>query len=251
MWAYLTTAIVAFILAVTVFNMNREPEMLPVIRIAAPLKATASMIIIHGLGDSGSGWTFMADEFHKHEEFKHINFIFPNAPTGPLYVNGNQPIARWFNIFEFGNPYAQQDEEGYWSSCKKMENLINQEVKNGIPSERVIVGGFSQGAVLSLGLAISYNKKLAGILNMSGIFAMKKGIPSRIKTVNFDTPIFHGHGDIDPVFNIVFARQTAEYFKALGFKDYQFHEYIGMVHQTCSDEMNDIENFVRKALPPQ
>ncbi len=251
MWAYFSTVIAAFILAITTSDMNTESEMLPAIRIAAPLKATATMIIIHGLGDSGAGWTFMAEEFHKREEFKHINFIFPNAPTGPLFVNGNQPTSRWFNIFEFGNPSAQQDEEGYWNSCSKITDIISKEVKSGVPSERIIVGGFSQGAVLSLGLAISYERKLAGILNMSGIFAMKKGVSSHIKTVNFDTPIFHGHGDIDPVFNIIFARQTAEYFRALGFKDYQFHEYIGMVHQTCSDEMNDIENFVRKALPPQ
>ncbi|QPG75808.1 hypothetical protein FOA43_003170 [Brettanomyces nanus] len=230
-------------------SSSADNDMLPVIRIAAPAKATASMIIVHGLGDSGEGWTFMSDMFHQHDEFKHINFIFPSAPEKPLYVNGNQPVARWFNIYEFGNPFGKQDEEGYWKSCKYIDSLVKKEIDAGISSDRIVVGGFSQGAVLSLGLAASCEHKLGSIVNMSGIFAMRKALDKHLNDNNKETPIFHGHGDLDPVFNVQYARDTAELFKSLGFKNYDYHEYVGMVHTTCPDELRDIANFVKRTIP--
>lgn len=223
--------------------------MLPVIRIPAPLEATASMIIIHGLGDSGDGWTFMADQFQKHKEFQHINFIFPSAPASPLHISDNQPVSHWFDIFEMGNPHAKQDEIGFWNSCGKINDLIHDEMKHGIPSNRIVVGGFSQGAVISLGMAVSCDEQLGGIVDMSGIFAMRQAIDKHLTGKNFNTPIFHGHGDVDPVFNIEYARDTASYFRHLGFKDYEFHEYVGMVHTTNDEEMLDIEAFLKKVIP--
>ncbi|VEU21226.1 DEKNAAC102120 [Brettanomyces naardenensis] len=223
--------------------------MLPVIRVSAPARATASFIVCHGLGDSGEGWTFLAEEFHKHDEFKHINFIFPNAPVKPLYINGNAPVSHWFNIYEFGNPFARQDEEGFWKSCSDINDLVKKEIDSGIPSERIVVGGFSQGGIVSLGIAASSDKKLAGFVDMSGIFAMKGSLGKHLKDTNKHTPIFHGAGDLDPVFNIQYARDTAKFFKSLGFTDYQFHEYIGMVHTTCPDEIQDIAAFIRRVIP--
>lgn len=222
---------------------------LSVIRVTAPSTPTASVIIVHGLGDSGAGWTFLSDYFHKKEEYKHINFIFPNAPIKPLAVMGNQQTSQWFNIFEFGNPNAKQDDDGFWKSCELIEDLVSTEVENGIPANRVAVGGFSQGGVVSLGLAASAKEKLAGFVVMSGIFAMSKDVAKHETDVNKNTPIFHGHGDLDPVFNVQYARDTAALFKKWGFSDYQYHEYTGMVHTTCPEELTDIANFLKKVVP--
>lgn len=223
---------------------------LNVLRVNAPVKATGTVIIMHGLGDSGHGWKFLSDLLHQYDQFKSVNFIFPNAPIKPLTAAGGERISQWFDFFEIGNPNARQDEDGYWKSVDDITQLINDETsKNGIDPSKIIVGGFSQGASLSLGIAASYDKKLAGILCLSGFFSMKQGIVSRLKETNKNTPIFHGHGDLDPMISINFAKSTAKYFKDdLGFVKYDFHEYPGMTHSTCNEEISDIADFITKNL---
>lgn len=221
---------------------------LNVLRVNAPVKATSSVIIMHGLGDSADGWKFLSDMLHGYEQFQSVNFIFPNAPVKPLTVAGGQPISQWFDIYEMGNPNARQDEEGYWTSVSRITNLIEDEVNNGIDASNIIVGGFSQGASISLGVNASYNKKLAGILCLSGFFSMKQGLPSRLTDINKQTNIFHGHGDLDPVININYARSTEKYFKELGFANYTLKEFPGMAHSTCNEELSDIAQFITKNL---
>ncbi|GMF06772.1 unnamed protein product [Ambrosiozyma monospora] len=117
---------------------------LSLLKVAAPAKATATMIIIHGLGDSGQGWTFLSDAFHQMPDFQHINFVFPNAPTKPLSVAGGQLVPQWFDIYEFGNPNAKSDVPGFFNTVDQIKDLVKKEVENGIPAERVLIGGFSQ-----------------------------------------------------------------------------------------------------------
>lgn len=49
-----------------------------------------------------------------------------------------------------GNPRDDEDEEGLWASVKSIQSLVEEEVKAGIKEERIVVGGFSQGAAISL-----------------------------------------------------------------------------------------------------
>lgn len=220
-----------------------------VLRVNAPIKATGTVIILHGLGDSADGWKFLSNMLHQYEQFKSVNFIFPNAPIKPLTVAGGQRISQWFDIFEMGNPHARQDEDGYWNTVSNISSLIDEETKKGIDSSKIIVGGFSQGGSVSLGVAASYDKKLAGILCLSGFFNMKQGVHSRLRDINKNTPIFHGHGDLDPMININIARSTAKYFKDnLGFTNYDLREYPGMTHSTCNEEISDIADFISKNL---
>lgn len=222
---------------------------LNVLRVNAPANATASIIILHGLGDSAHGWSFLSEFLHHNPSFQHVNLIFPNAPIKPLTCANGQRISQWFDIYEMGNPNAKMDEDGYWTNVSKVNNLIENEVNNGIDASKIIVGGFSQGASLSLGVAASYEKKLAGILSLSGFFAMKHGIKTRLTDANKSTPIYHGHGDCDPVIGIEYARMTAKYFKEeLGFTDYTLKEFPNMAHSTCNEEMQDIIEFFKKNL---
>lgn len=236
------TFILVAIIAVFTMSLN-------VLRVKAPAKVTGTVIILHGLGDSADGWKFLSDMLHQYDQFKGVNFIFPNAPIKPLTVAGGQRVAQWFDIFEMGNPNARQDEEGYWNSVANISKLIDEESKNGVNPSKIIVGGFSQGASISLGIAASYHQKLAGILCLSGFFNMKQGIQSRLKDVNKQTPIFHGHGDLDPVINISMARAAHKLFTDnLGFTNYDLHEYSGMAHSTCNEEISEIADFIAKNL---
>lgn len=217
---------------------------LNVLRVNAPKTATSSVIIMHGLGDSADGWKFLSDMLHQYEPFNNVNFIFPNAPVKPLSIAGGQMVSQWFDIYDMGNANARQDEDGYWNSVRKISNIIDDEINNGIDPSKIVVGGFSQGASLSLGIAASYEKKLGGILCLSGFFNMRKGITSRLCDINKETAIFHGHGDMDQMININMARDAANYYKGLGFTNYNLKEYPGMGHSTCNEEITDIADFL-------
>ena len=252
---YIHVVLICLAFLIWVFKFKERPTetdtdtmALNVLRVNAPKTATSSIIIMHGLGDSSEGWKFLSDMLHQHETFQSTNFIFPNAPIKPLTIANGGLVSQWFDIFEMGNPNARQDEDGYWNSINKIKNLIDDEINNGIEPSKIIVGGFSQGASLSLGIASTYEKKLGGILCLSGFFNMKKGIKERIVDINKDTDIFHGHGDLDPMININMARDAATYFKGLGFNNYKLKEYHGMGHSTCNEEISDIVEFLSKHI---
>jgi predicted esterase len=74
-------------------------------------------------------------------------WILPNAPTIPITVNGGVRMPGWFDIKSLGDITARQDEEGMLKSVNLVHKLIAEEVDAGISSDKIVVGGFSQGIV--------------------------------------------------------------------------------------------------------
>ncbi|KAL4699250.1 hypothetical protein H8959_011907, partial [Pygathrix nigripes] len=69
-------------------------------------------------------------------------------------------MPSWFDITGL-SPDSQEDESGIKQAAENIKALIDQEVKNDIPSDRIILGGFSQGGALSLYTALTMQEKLA------------------------------------------------------------------------------------------
>lgn len=69
--------------------LSKAPEMaLPAARISAKKSPTAAIIFMHGLGDRGTGWQFLADEAARRNVLEHVNFVFPDAPLRPITLVG-------------------------------------------------------------------------------------------------------------------------------------------------------------------
>lgn len=68
------------------------------ITIPAVERKTGTIIIIHGMGDSGAGWTWLAKHFRQKNQFDDIKFIFPSASTIPFTPAGGQKFPAWFDI---------------------------------------------------------------------------------------------------------------------------------------------------------
>jgi hypothetical protein len=60
----------------------------PALIVPAVTKHTATVIMAHGLGDSGAGWISLAENWRRRSKFDEVKFIFPNAPTIPITVVG-------------------------------------------------------------------------------------------------------------------------------------------------------------------
>lgn len=224
------------------------------VRIASHVKpSTHVLIVLHGLGDTGSGWTFLASELQNESCFASTKFIFPNAPHIPITANNGMHMPGWFDIKEWDPHMKQFDTKGYIKSLKEVEKYVQEELANGIPAENIIIGGFSQGAALSLGSALNLQEKIGGFFALSGF--INTGIKDVIwnndetkksKSCNLNTPIFHGHGNWDPVVSIEKGRDSRKYLTDdCQFKDYKFHEYAHLEHSVAPQELKDLITFIK------
>ena len=123
---------------------------------------------IHGLGDSNRGWLDVAGMMH--QQMPHVKFVLPNAPTSPVTLNGGMAMPSWYDITSLDDR-ANQPCTGIEESRAVVDALIAAEVAAGIPLDRIVVGGFSQGGAMSLYAGLQYPGRLAGVLVMSGYLA--------------------------------------------------------------------------------
>ena len=78
-----------------------------------------------------------------------------------------------FDIYSFGFQ-TDEDEDGMLKSAKSINQLITRETESGIEPGRIVLGGFSQGATMSLLTGLSGERKLAGLAILSGWLPMQK-----------------------------------------------------------------------------
>ena len=128
---------------------------------------SATVIILHGLGDTGHGWKAAASQISLGP---HVKFVFPTAPTRPITLNMGMPMPGWFDISALSTidkMMESMDHDGIRESVDYVKGLIDKEVAAGIPPERIAVGGFSQGGHVALKTVLQYPKKLAACIGMS------------------------------------------------------------------------------------
>ncbi|GAA5926037.1 uncharacterized protein JCM15063_005191 [Sporobolomyces koalae] len=223
-------------------------------------KHTATVIFAHGLGDSAAGWVPLARELRT--RFQHIKWVLPTAPEQPVSINMGMSMTSWFDIQSL--PPAElraDDDKGMLESVRTINKLITDETDAGLPSDRILVGGFSQGGCIAYLTGLTSERKLAGIAALSGWLGMAdkiksvSSIPRSILLMMTDhalkLPIFHGHGTGDQVVKHIWGKQSVDKLQEFGHKNIEFHSYPGMPHSFCPEEQTDLEVFIRKVLPEQ
>uniref|UniRef100_A0A803WC66 Acyl-protein thioesterase 1 n=2 Tax=Ficedula albicollis TaxID=59894 RepID=A0A803WC66_FICAL len=205
------------------------------------------VIFLHGLGDTGHGWS----EALAGIKSPHVKYICPHAPVMPVSLNMNMSMPSWFDIIGL-SPDSQEDEAGIKQAAENVKALIDQEVKNGIPSNRIILGGFSQGGALSLYTALTTHQKLAGVVALSCWLPLRATFPQGpISGVNKDIAVLQCHGDCDPLVPVMFGSLTVEKLKTMiNPANVTFKTYSGMMHSSSLEEMMDVKQFIDKHLPP-
>lgn len=208
----------------------------------ATAKHTATIIFLHGLGDTGHAWSQMFSMMKS----PHIKYVCPTAKSMPVTLNGGMSMPSWFDIKGL-SPTAPQDEPGIEAASKLLQNLIGEEVKAGIPSNRIIVGGFSQGGAVAVYSALTNAKQLGGVIALSTWMPMHEKVLQSIKG-NTGTPIFQAHGEADPLVPTSFGKLTAQLLSNVNQK-HEFKTYPGMGHSSCDTEIKDVKEFIDRCLP--
>ncbi|KAK7208003.1 acyl-protein thioesterase 1 [Myxozyma melibiosi] len=220
------------------------------VTVPALTKHTATVIFMHGLGDSGNGWRFLAEEYRKLKVLDHVKFIFPNAPVQKVTLNFGLTMPSWFDIVSLDKVEAQEDSKGMLESVDRLKAFISEEVKAGIPAERIVIGGFSQGCTISLLAGLIADTKYAGVVGLSGFVPMRSNISNLHKEHGIKMPFFVGHGTDDPVVKYEYGVFTKDKLAELDVPC-EFHEYKGLTHSASPTEIMDILEFLKKTIPAQ
>lgn len=132
-----------------------------------------------------------------------------------------------------------EDEDGIKKAAEDIKALIETEKADGIPANRIILGGFSQGGALALYTGLTYPEALSGIIGLSCWLPLHKSFPDAKKT-NDSVPIFQCHGEVDPVVPINYGQLSHSQLKSF-MTNAQFTSYPRLSHSSSSEEMSDVK----------
>ena len=212
---------------------------LPCVEIEPPQPAETSVIWLHGLGASGHDFEPVVPELAR----KRTRFVYPHAPQIPVTVNGGMVMPAWYDIISLGGG-GPIDEDGIRRSAARIDALIEREIERGIPAERIVVAGFSQGGAVAYEVALRHPARLAGLMALSTYFATADSI--QCSDANQALPIFIAHGTFDPMVPEEGGRRAAETLTAKGYStDYKTYP---MEHAVCLEEIQDIAAFLHSVL---
>ncbi len=198
-------------------------------------EAKACVILAHGRGASARDILSLAEEFRRED----IAWLAPQAGGSTWYPHS------------FLAPLAQNEPE-LFSGIQALGDVLRQSVKAGIPAERTVLLGFSQGACLALEFAARNARRYGGVIAFSGGLigsGQNPGVvPPDDKTFDYGgdlegAPVFLGCGDRDPHIPLSRVHTTARVMRALG-AEVTERIYPGMGHTINEDELTFVRNLL-------
>lgn len=201
-----------------------------------------SIIWLHGLGANGHDFESIVPEFAFAKETP-VRFIFPHAPELAVTINGGMLMPAWYDILTMDID-RKVDTDQLRKSAQQVAALIEVEIARGVPSENILVGGFSQGGAVAYELALSYTKPLGGLFALSTYFATADTI--KLSEANRNLPIFVAHGSFDPIVAPALGTKAVKNLQAMGYQP-EFQSYA-MEHSLCLEEVRDMDVFLAKLL---
>ena len=210
--------------------MSAHPhEHQPVLTLGPPpAAARLGAILIHGRGASAEDILGLAHEL----AIPDISYLAPQADGHTWYP------------YSFLSPIAQ-NEPGLSSALLVIEGLVAHLGQHGLPPERVVLMGFSQGACLTLEFAARHARRYAAIAAFSGGVIGPPGTVRDYAGAFAGTPAFLGCSDIDAHIPVERVRESAEIFRGMG-ATVDERIYPGMGHTINQAEID----AVRQLLAP-
>jgi len=219
--------------------------MLKTLEIETAPSPDAAIIWLHGLGASYHDFEPVVPEIVRRQE-RAWRFVFPNAPTRPVTLNGGMPMPAWYDILGLDRQ-AAEDLEGFRDTDGLISELIRREIDRGIPAGRVVLAGFSQGGAVSLYTGLRYPQRLAGLLALSCYLPLPGALAAERSAAAAGLPIFMAHGLDDAMLPVGMGLASRDRLAALGFS-VEWHQYR-MAHAVCQPEIADIRQFLFRILP--
>ena len=203
-----------------------------------------TVIVLHGLGDSGHGFAPIAKELDL-SALGAVRFVLPHAPERAVTINGGYVMRAWYDILGT-DLVRREDEAGLRESQALIEELIAAEKARGVPASRIVLAGFSQGCAMALLAGLRHAERLAGVVGMSGYLPLAATTATERSAANHDVPLFLAHGTQDPVVPLARGVASRDALAALG-HDIEWHDYP-MPHSVCAEEIGDLNRWLLRVL---
>ncbi len=215
---------------------------------AAAMTSTKSgaIIFLHGLGDSPAGWSHLRGILSSIQpRLSQLEYVFPAAPIIPLSINGGGHMSGWFDLYDWPIEVgAKDDPERLQAGVAAVEQHVKNLNAKGIPNEKIILGGFSQGGAIALLAAYQATTTYAGCVGLSAWLTLPD--QWKVSDAAQKTPMYWGHGTYDD--KVVFAQQAFGVGKlreqGVDIKDETYQ--IG--HSTHPKEMRSFADFVDQRI---
>jgi phospholipase/carboxylesterase len=203
----------------------------PVLQAGKPLaEATGAIILLHGRGGTAEDILSLANEF----DAPSLAYLAPQAAANSWYPNS------------FLAPVAQ-NEPWLTSALGKVKTTIEMANAQGIPTHRIVVGGFSQGACLATEFVASHPQRYAGLIAFTGGLIGPPGANLAHTGDLSGTPAFLGSGDPDPHVPWQRVQQSAEILSEMG-AVITLHRYPNRPHTVSPDEIDLAKALIREAF---
>ena len=218
--------------------------MLECIEINPDTQPSAAVIWLHGLGADGHDFEPIVPQLQLPDGLQ-VRFVFPHAPMRPVTINSGMVMRAWFDVLRM-EPEHQINAGSFAESVDSVEALVEKEIEAGIPPERIVLAGFSQGGAVALHTGLRFGERLAGILALSCYLPTVDTLKSERSDANRSVPIMMAHGIADPVISMSRAVATREDLSGLGY-EICWHEYP-MEHAVCAEEIEAIRSWFLELL---
>jgi len=208
-------------------------------------KADSAVIWLHGLGASGHDFEPVLPLLELDNQT--TRFIFPHAPELPVTVNGGMSMPAWYDI-EHIDIDRTIDVPGISLSADRVDAIIQTQMDEDIPVNRIILVGFSQGGAVALYAGVRSKQPLAGILALSTYWVGAQDsslIPGRAPE---GLPIEIHHGTFDPVVPYVLGEQARDALSVLGYP--VTFQAFAMPHSVVPEQLRAIGQWMALRLKP-
>jgi phospholipase/carboxylesterase len=201
---------------------------------------SATLIVLHGLGADGTDFIPMCDALDL-SAVGPVRCVMPRAPVRPVTVNDGYRMRAWYDVF--GTDLQQrEDEAGLRESVKQVHALLDRERARGMPANRIVLAGFSQGCAVTLLAGLRYRQRLAGLAGLSGYLPLAGTTAAEQHGANREVPIFLVHGRDDGVVPMARGSASRDTLAALGY-GVEWHDYP-MEHSVCMEEVTELNRWL-------
>jgi len=206
-----------------------------------------TVLWLHGLGADGHDFAPIVPELLRHD-WPALRFVFPHAPQRAVTINGGARMRAWYDIrsFDMNGPDLanRADVQGVEESIVQVEALIAREAERGVPANRLLLAGFSQGGAIALAAGLRRREPLAGLIGLSTYLPMHDRAAQQLAAQATSQPVFMAHGLQDPVVPYAAGEMSAALLRELGFA-VDWHRYP-MPHSVCAEEIRDLGGWMSR-----
>lgn len=219
---------------------------LPRVEVDPREAASAAVVWLHGLGADGYDFAPIVPVLG----LPHARFVFPHAPAMPVTINGGFVMPAWYDIRSLDRAPDRENAEDIRVSAEHIAALLDREIDRGIPAERIVLAGFSQGAAMALHVGLRFPKRLAGIVVLSGYLVLAETLAAEWNVANRSTPVLFAHGRHDDLVPMASGREAFDRVqRQRTASQTSWHEFpIG--HEVDDAEIGVVARWLQAELPP-